>query len=164
MIKAELGADNLGGVSRLVAIGGSAFRRIRTSYPSMKKYLEVISSDEVIEITDVFFDHNVKEDMSITDTGYLYNVICSGAMLCCPENAAIANKLYHESCRDGWIVLSVDSLGRGRVYGSKGHRLYFESSFDSGTAPSDTSKITFTFSGELPDPPVSVHRFTSDFI
>ncbi len=161
MVTVNMAADNLGGISRIIAIGPAALRRIRTDYPSKKKYLEVLPGEDLIEIPDSFFAHTVSEEKTITDSGHLFKVTCSGAMFRCPENEAISDRLQHGP---GWIILSVDSLGGARAFGNKEHLLFFESVSDTGTAQADIAKITFSFSGELPIHSVQIHRFTNNYI
>ncbi len=160
MIQVKQESDNLGGVSRLVAIAPSAFRRVRRDYVSGYNYLEVIPTDDVIDIPDSFFTHTVDEKRSVTDDGYMYRVECVGKMVRCPQNEEIADRLQ----RGQWMVLSVDSLGGGRLFGEKEQLLFFESDSSTGTAAGDSSRISFNFTGELPKRGVDLRPFTSDYI
>lgn len=159
MIKVNQNVDNLGGVSRFVAIAPSSFRRIRKDYPSGKNYLEIIPDNNVIEIPDSFFTHNVNEEREVTDGGYVYKVTCTGGLAGSAENEKISDLLQ----RGEWYLLSVDSLGNGRFFGGKEEVLFFSSTLDTGTAASDRSKISFQFSGEFSKSAIILDCFTSDF-
>lgn len=152
MLKLSTHPDNVGGVSRVVAIPTSAFRRMFFNFITRHRSLVLTSTADCIEI-ECNRNEEVSDTQQTSDDGIFYNHQFKGKIFSLDiEREDILNRLVNGS----WLLLVTSCNGVMKLYGSTDVPLRFTYTQTFGKYGSAPQSVSYQFASTQARPAVII--------
>ena len=136
--------SNLGGVNKIYAIPPTLLDSITHNYTEKKSYLNLTSTDDMIEIYCTMDTMQFTEKMERTSAGSVYNIELTGVI---PKTNALNQENIDRLESEYWLVLFEDNNGNTRLVGDKDTYMIFQRTDTTGKTLAARNQIEFVFSG-----------------
>lgn len=152
MLKLNTTSDNVGGVTRIVAIPTNAFRSISFNYLTRRRSLTLLSTDGCIDI-ECNRNEEVSDDCTSSQDGLSYLHQLQGKIFSLDvDRLGILDTLLQGS----WLLLVRNGNGINKLYGSVDVPLRFTFNANSGRLRNGGSVTSYTFQSTQPKPAVLI--------
>ncbi len=152
MLKLSTTSDNVGGVTRIVAIPVSSFRRVTFNVITRRRSLTLYDISNCIEI-ECNRSEEASDECSDNNEGLSYIHQLHGKIFSLDgERLGLVNVL----ARGHWILLVRDGNGVYKLFGSVDVPLNFTYRNATGQHRSGSSALSYTFQSTQPEPAVII--------
>ncbi len=138
---------NMGGIRKMFAIPPGSFAGIRHNHTKSLKWLDVVDTDNIIELYCTPDTMNFTEEKTHPVQGALYNITIIGTT---PKENPTNQVQFRTLENNYWLVLFIDNNDFLRLAGDTDHYLVFNRTATTGQTGGARNQREFSFTGQLP--------------